>query len=269
MDSFIIELVSNASGELFPDNSLSSFSNFLPEQVNLGGQWEVAISEISYPSMYQKITEGKIRFFYQKLPKSTSTYSIEPGLYTSITDVLEAMNTLFQERNNHNETCITVKVSRRTQKVVIILANENDDSGLAFCSTDLGHIFGNMVGNEFGILMIVKGPHEPEFAYDIVRIRSLMVYSDIVEYYIVGDTKTPLLRCFPFISKIKGGDFITTGQYINYQTFSTLQFRPLLKNSFHSIHIDLRVPFGEKIPFVSVGITRPVLLFRKATNIQF
>ena len=78
----------------------------------------------------------------------------------------------------------------------------NDSSGLAFCSTDLGHIFGNNVGNEFGVLMIGKGPHE--FAYDIVRIHSLMIYSDIVEYNIVGETKAPLLRCFPFISKQKG-----------------------------------------------------------------
>ena len=67
MDSFTIELVSNASGELFPDNTLSSFTNFLPEQVNLEGQWEVAISEISYPSMYQKITEGKLKFFDENI----------------------------------------------------------------------------------------------------------------------------------------------------------------------------------------------------------
>ena len=78
------------------------------------------------------------------------------------------MNTLIQERNNHNENCITVKASRRTQKVVIMIAN--DSSGLAFCSTDLGHVFGNNVGIEIGVLMIGKGPHEPEFAYDIVRI---------------------------------------------------------------------------------------------------
>ena len=149
--------------------------------------------------MYQNITEGKFKFFDKKLSKSRSTYSIEPGLYTSITDIVEAMNTLIQERNNHNETCITVKVSRRTQKVVSMLAN--DSSGLAFCSTDLGHIFGNNVGNEFGVLMIGKGPHEPEFAYDIVRIHSLMIYSDIVEYKIVGDTKAPMLRCFPFFSQ--------------------------------------------------------------------
>ena len=152
MDSFRIELVSNASAELFPNNTLSSFTNFLPEQLNLEGQREVAISEISYPSMYQNITGGKFKFFDGKLSKSTSTYNLEPGLYTSITDIVEAMNMLIQERNNHNKTCITVKVSRRTQKVVVMLAN--DTSGLAFCSTDLGHTFVNNVGNEIGVLMI-------------------------------------------------------------------------------------------------------------------
>ena len=47
MDSFTIELVSNASGALFPDNTPSSCTNFLTEQVSLEGQWEVAISEIA------------------------------------------------------------------------------------------------------------------------------------------------------------------------------------------------------------------------------
>ena len=267
MDSLIIELVSKASGELFLDNTLSSFTYFIPEQLNLEGQWEVAISETFYPSMYRNILEGKLKFFDEKLSKSMSTYNLEPGLCTSITDIVEAMNRLIQERNNHNETCITVKVSRKTQKVVILFAN--DTSGLAFCSTDLGHAFGNNVGNEFGVPMVGKGTHEPEFAYDILRIHSLMIYSDLVKYSIVGDTKAPLLRCFPFISKLKGGDIITTGQYMNYQTFSNLQFRPLLKNSFHSLHIGLRDTSVEKIPFVSVGITRLVLMFRKVSNIHF
>ena len=145
----------------------------------------------------------------------------------------------------------------------------NDTSGLAFCSTDLDHVFGNNVGNEYGVLMIGKGPHEPEFAYDIVWIHSVKIYSDLVEYIFVGDTKAPLLRCFPFISKLKGRDNITTGQYMNYQTFNNLQFRPLLKNSFLSIHIDLRDTSSEKIPLVSVGITRFVLMFRKVSNIHF
>ena len=79
MKSFTIESGSNASGELFPDKTLSFFTNFSPEEVNLEGQWEVAFSEISYPSMYQKITEGNFKFFDKKLSKFTSTYNIEPG----------------------------------------------------------------------------------------------------------------------------------------------------------------------------------------------
>ena len=118
-------------------------------------------------------------------------------------------------------------------------------------------------------MLRAEGPHKPEFAYDIVRIHSLMMYTDLIEYNVVGDTTAPLLRCFPFISKIKSGDIVTTGQYMNYQTLSNLQFRLLLKNCFHSIHIVLRDTSGEKIPCVSVGITRLVLMFRKSSNIHF
>ena len=176
------------------------------------------------------------------------------------------MKTIIQERNNHRDTCITIKVSRATQKVKVYLANE--ESSLAIFSTDLGHIFGGDVRNDLGILMCGKSPHEPKFAYVIVGIHSLMIYTDIVEYNIVGDTEEPLLRCFAFISKLKSGDIITTGQYRNYQTFSNLEFRRLLKNSFHSIHIDLRDTAGESIPFVSVGITRLVIMFRKVSDIH-
>ena len=45
-----------------------------------------------------------------------------------------------------------------------------------------------------------KGPHYPQYSYTI-RIHSLIIYCDIIEINIVGDAKTPLLRCIPFISK--------------------------------------------------------------------
>ena len=51
-----------------------------------------------------------------------------------------------------------------------------------------------------------KGIYYPQYSYGIIRILSSMTYSDIIEYNIVGDTKTPLLRYIPFISKIKSGE---------------------------------------------------------------
>ena len=171
------------------------------------------------------------------------------------------MNTLIQERHNHSESCITVKVSRRTQIVDIYLASEG--SGLAFFSTHLSHIFGRNVGDELRVMLRGKGPHKPEFAYDF------MIYTDLIEYNIVGDTKTSLLRFFLFISKLQPGDNVTSGEYMSSQTLSNLQVRSLLKNFFQSFDLDLRDTNGEKIPVVSVGITRFALMLRKVSSIHF
>ena len=56
---------------------------------------------------------------------------------------------------------------------------------------------------------------------------------------------------------------------MNYQSFTNLQFKKLLINSFHRIKKELRDTTGEKVPFVSAGITRVVLLFRKISDNHF
>ena len=205
-------------------------------------------------------------FYDDKFSKTTEAYYLEPGLCSSISDIVEAMNILIQERNNHRDICITIEFCRVTQKVKVYPLIE--EPSIAICSTDLGYIFGENVRNDLGILMCGRGSHEPTFAYDILRIPSLTIYTDIAEYDIVGDTEAPLLRCFLFISKLKSGDIITTGQYMCFQIFSNRQFRRLLKNYFHSLHIDLRDTSGEKIPLVSVGIARLFLMFRKLSDIH-
>ena len=219
------------------------------------------------PINVPKCHREKVYVFLIKFSKSSVFYYLEPGLYPSITDNVEAANTLIQERHKHSENYITVKVSRRTQKFEIYLANEK--SVLAFFSTELGHHFGSNVGNEFGVVLKGKGPLKPEFAYDIVGIHSLMVCTDLIEYNIVGDTETLCCVAFAFIPKPKAEGILTTGEYMSYQIFSNLQFRPLLKKPFHSFNNDLRNTSRENIPFVSVGIAHPVLMVRKASNIQF
>ena len=39
--------------------NLSSITNFLPEQIHLRSEWDVAISEKAYPSLYENVSEGK------------------------------------------------------------------------------------------------------------------------------------------------------------------------------------------------------------------
>ena len=275
MDSFTIELVSNASFNCYPNNSLSSFTNFLPEQIYLKGEWEVAISEILYPSLYQNVTEGKFTFVdgreSPEEKRKIQPMHVEPGLYPSIVDIVVAMNDKVRKRigaQKYEYNGIYVSVYKITQKVSIHLPE--DQSVFIIQSADLSHIFGcDLEQNQTSVIMKGKGPHYPQCSYDIIRIHYLMIYSDIIEYNVVGDTKTPLLRCILFISKVKNGDIISTGQDMNYQSLTNLQFKKLLKNSFHNIKIELRDTTGEKIPFVSVGISRVVLLFARFRIIIF
>ena len=98
MNSFTVEFVSNASFDCYPNNKLSYFTNFHPEQTNLEGDWEVAITEISYASLYQNITKGKLFYLDKATPdtKQLDYYKLDPGLYPSISDIVNEMNKTFR-----------------------------------------------------------------------------------------------------------------------------------------------------------------------------
>ena len=72
---------------VLPCQNLSSCPNFVPEQVDLNGQWEVAISEVSYPSKYQNDGRKKIWFTmknYQEQKISTflsQTYILQLEIF--------------------------------------------------------------------------------------------------------------------------------------------------------------------------------------------
>ena len=46
MDQFYIRLPSNSSHDYYPDNTTSSFTTKLPDELNLNGRWEVGLKEI-------------------------------------------------------------------------------------------------------------------------------------------------------------------------------------------------------------------------------
>ena len=75
---------------------------YLNKQIHLKGEWEVAISEISYPSLYQNVTEGKFTFVdgreSSEEKRKIVPMNIEPGLYPSIVDIVVAMNNKIRER---------------------------------------------------------------------------------------------------------------------------------------------------------------------------
>ena len=97
------------------------FTNFLPEQNNLDGEWEVAITELSYPSLYQNITEGKIFYLDEATPdtKPSDYYTLDIlGLYPSISDIVNEMNRKIQEREKYEKMPIKLHVNKIKQRLL-------------------------------------------------------------------------------------------------------------------------------------------------------
>ena len=46
---FYVTLPSNSSMGMYPNNTLNSYTTRLVDQINVKGEWEVAITEIHYP----------------------------------------------------------------------------------------------------------------------------------------------------------------------------------------------------------------------------
>ena len=62
-NTFTINLVSNASTETYPGNSMASFTNLLPKPIDLNktfGTWQVLLLEISWPAKFKNVTHGFI-----------------------------------------------------------------------------------------------------------------------------------------------------------------------------------------------------------------
>ena len=102
---FYCRVDSNACFDCNPNNTLRSFTNFLPEQINLEVEWEVAFIELSYPSLNQNITEGKFFYLDEASPntKPSDYYTLDPGLYPSLSDIVNEMNKKNQEREKYEK----------------------------------------------------------------------------------------------------------------------------------------------------------------------
>ena len=93
---FYVTLPSNSSMQYFPDNKTSNFVTKLPRTLQLDGEWEVGLDEIVYPHIWYNIFEEKnsVEIYTPDnlyLVFKTVEYSIQPGYYEKVQDVIDAL----------------------------------------------------------------------------------------------------------------------------------------------------------------------------------
>ncbi len=54
---FTITLPSNSSGEVYPNNTISNFTTYLPQEIQLDTEYEVALTEMQYTNSFYNVNE--------------------------------------------------------------------------------------------------------------------------------------------------------------------------------------------------------------------
>ena len=275
MSSFFIDLVSNASMNEFPENSLSKFTNVLCQPLNFNREWEVAITEIFYPIDFENTrrkTKIKLELLgdYGMRKRTSREYEIEYQIEMTSAEVCDLLKETIEKdfidtetgRIPDDITLPSFSVNPKTDKIrfstgitynaidksYFIYSLEFDDDNFLFALGFDALEFNNEIRKNLkGFSTIV-----PETVIEIeaqnkmnlnARTNLIFIYTDIIKPHSVGDSSSQLLRVAPLSKGIY--------EKVGHVTFPNSQYYPLAKNYIESISIILADENGELLKFES------------------
>ena len=241
---FYVTLPSNSSMSLYPHNTLSSYTTRLIKQINLEGNWEVALTEIHYPFSWYNVSELNNSFTYSERGRLQTHARISHGFYKSVQEVIDAINREMTESARRN---ISITLDEHTGRVKIELRYGAyiyfDDNLHRMLGLKYKSVYENVEGH---LPVDVNG-----------GFYGMYVYCDIAENQLVGDVSAPLLRVVPVqTSGISQGDVVA-------HSFNTPHYVPVKIKNFEVIQMDIRTDTSEKVSFQRGKLTA-TLHFRRS-----
>ena len=270
-DEFEVYLLSNGSMNVFPQNTLSHFSNQLSEPLQLDGDWMVALSEITYPTAIRNVTNGSIKYMVETTDdNSTNENAVANDWYDLEipTGIYESVEAIFDKINENRPLAfhkILHSLDPQTQKIAL---DTTKGHNLVFPNKELPNIFGlENRSNHQSWVWVFKRQGEEEiigdYPIDIMSGRHLMfVYIDLIDYQHVANTKAPMLRTILIKNRLKDS-CLKNIHPIDHQKFGSLQYKKLLTNNISSIAVELRSENGEYLPFLGSGLVALTLKFKR------
>ena len=309
--SFYITLPSNGSKDVYPNNKPNSYKNHFPRALQLEGDWEVALSEVSYPGttmsmakpvkiqilIFRHDTLGKLKGVRTKSPDDLEyirfqiplEYNLpnEGHTFTLIEgddDNVESIDSIVIEIpvGKYNPKSL---VDKFQQTLAVELADlqasaqtpvgklmelrfdetKNRLSSLAFYPNliiyykvdDAARLFGLPLLTDMNYSADVHiGTYEFPFAPLGGIIKSLYIYTDIIDNDLVGDALVPLLRTV---------DVLDDADAIVHKAFDLSYYKRVIRSVVPSIEIQVNSEMGDLVSFDS-GEVICLLHFRKVTN---
>ena len=287
-NSFHIVVTSDASTEQHPENKAASFKMQLPNQLHLSEDWEVAMTHIVYPHTWQNVQRNQVSYLLSyrgdspwKLPiyLPSGTYQrledlvkgMVTGLHSGFLDIhLRSRKTISRigghecfyinpKAGHYYEFTLPpgfqVKLPKNLARALGYLNHEdrvpalylitgttsvelNDDQSVTLKATTI-----TMRWND-------------EFVWGMLSshsFQSMYIYSDLIEFLVVGDVQANLLR--KIVPRGQPGDMIA--EEIKIPTYHRLR-----TSIFSALKINIRGDTGQLISFAS-GVVRVTLHFRR------
>lgn len=237
MESFYIYLPSNSSADIYPDNTLSTYSTALRRPLQLRGDWEVGLAEISHPSLWTNIGPNFSRFSVESPAGGWREVGVPEGYYTRHRLLLERINAAGRQVDGRLGTFAHYNANMR--KVLISLEGKS--------AISLHHGLALVLGFDEARTLQGPGQFTPSRGIDLNHgVHAMYVYCDLVEHQIVGDTEVPLLRTVPFATYSDARRPAETNI-----TFNPIHYVPVAKSFVDTIVININDDVGTPIPFVT------------------
>jgi hypothetical protein len=240
-------LPSDSSLQYYPENTTACFKTKLSERISLDGEYEVGLAEIIYPHSWFDFNNYDSKMYVHFVVGGVSPGAVhvfQSGQFSSEENLLDKIN------NDINVDGIVFTWDSTKRKVALKIKYTHHPM---YFSEHLKTLLGfDTVGP------YTKGTYEATHTFDLKNsVLFLYVYSDIVSYSVVGDTKVPLLRVCD-----TDGEYGHTVRAI----FTHPYYVPIARNDFDTIEININTELGIPVPF-EFGKSVVTLHFRRKNKL--
>ena len=257
-DNFYVTLSSNASADIYPENTLTHFWNKCTQPLSLksGQKWSVALVEFRAPARWNVFqSDGDLSFSVTvSKPRANDRDEVD-----FVREDFELDYVQFQKEGlRHLKEVLKSAANPEVRKAIGVVNYQGETS-----ITIKRHAFLNMSRRVLAVLGVPC--YEREIGVRRVDgdrcllgsaskkmrktarfsptggLNTLWVYSNVCAYRMVGDTRAPLLRPVAVTSY---------DQHTIYADFSNPHYLPVSQDYFRALEILIRDTEGHPVPFV-------------------
>ena len=176
MSRFYVTLPSNSSMDCYPDNSVARFTTKLNGIIELEGDWEVGLTEISFPSDIQNVLDGHCYYTIRVEDQFFRKITLDAKHYTSIRELVREMNG--KQQMTIGEVDLFVGFFVSNNKIGMTFEYHAQVKVTVGFSPDLAHLSGLRSDVVYVTGEDVISEREPNLSSNI---RSVYVYCDVLQ----------------------------------------------------------------------------------------